>query len=105
MVVYDIGTSSDLVANTTPGLGHVLCVIPYRSNAELFSLANNHGPNVQTRIHASNYFVAKEIAANIKVNEAVKNILKWIDLFEHGIQSLEAFKRQSLLHQISGHVS
>lgn len=66
-VVHEIGTSTDLVANKVSGMGHLLCVIPFRSSAELLSLANNHGAMVQTMIYASDVAVVKKLLGSLKV--------------------------------------
>jgi hypothetical protein len=65
-LLWDIGTSYDLIASRIGGLGHVLFVIPYRSLSELLSLANNYGDENEIFIHASNLAFVNPVASSIK---------------------------------------
>lgn len=67
-VLYEVGSSVDLVARKVKGgQGHLLFLIPYRSNKELLSLANNHGEAVLTRIFASDFSTIKQLVTAVKV--------------------------------------
>lgn len=68
-LVWDMGTSCDLIASRTSGLGHILFVIPYRSPSELLSLANNYGDENQVFIHATNLALVKQLGMAIKVHK------------------------------------
>ncbi|ODM94665.1 Aldehyde dehydrogenase 5, mitochondrial [Orchesella cincta] len=91
-VVYDIGTSSDIVANKEIGLGCLLIVIPYRSLAELFSLFNNQEEPDNVFIYANEINTTMDIIRHVKGREIsvngtaaitpTRNTLSWASFAE-----------------------
>ncbi|CAL8081282.1 unnamed protein product [Orchesella dallaii] len=72
-VIYDIGTSSDIVANKGIGLGCLLILVPYRSVAELVSLFNNQKEADNVFIYANEINTTMDIIRSIKGREITVN--------------------------------
>lgn len=92
-VVYDMGTSSDLIAVKEPGLGHVLVLIKFRSIPELVSLANNFGVPDQLLVFSAHFNTTTNILKSVHVS-CSENILQSekSDIFKMIHQNFEFIK-------------